>query len=240
MTSPASGPPGAADDDLEAFVRRSDPDRWLSSRFAADAQARSDLVALYALDREVARIPRLVAEPLAGEIRVAWWREALEEIDAGGPARAHPVLQALAGVARRRGLKLAELEPALELHARRLDPEPFADAAAVEAWLGGAASLAAAAVRILDPAADPGHASAAAMAWTLARTDLEGRIGFDAERLDALFARLRAQGRRDARRLSAAAFPAVAHAALARSRSDRPEGLTARLRLILAVTTGRI
>jgi 15-cis-phytoene synthase len=240
LTSPASGPPGAADNGPEAFLQRSDPDRWLSSRFAADAQARRDLVTLYALDRELARIPRLVAEPLAGEIRFAWWREALEAIDAGGGASAHPVLQALAEVARRRGLKLAELEPALELHARRLDPEPFADEAAVEAWLGGAASVAAAAVRILDPAADPGKASAAAMAWTLARTDLEGRIDFPAERLDALFARLRAQAREEARGLSARAFPAVAHAALARTRSDRPEHLKARLRLVLAVITGRI
>jgi phytoene synthase len=239
LTTSASGPPGAADNGLEAFVQRSDPDRWLSSRFAADAQARSDLVALYALDRELARIPHLVAEPLAGEIRFAWWREALEAIDAGAAAGAHPVLQALADVARRRGLKLAELEPALEMHARRLDPEPFADEAAVQAWLGGAASVAAAAVRILDPRADPGDASAAAMAWTLARSDLEGRVGFDAGRLDALFARLRAQARPKAGRLSAAAFPAVAHAALARARSDRPEGLTARLRLLFAVITGR-
>ena len=239
MSDPASSSK-VEDGDLDAFARRSDPDRWASSRFAADAQARSDLVALYALDRELARIPRLVAEPLAGEIRFAWWREALEEIDAGAGVGAHPVLQALADVARRRGLKLAELEPALDLHARRLDPEPFADEAAVEAWLGGAASVAAAAVRILDPSADPAHASAAAMAWTLARSDLEGRIGFDAARLDALFARLLARARNEARRLSAAAFPAVAHAALARARSDRPEGLRARLRLVLAVTTGRI
>ena len=240
MTSPDSGSPGAADNDLDAFVQRSDPDRWLSSRFAADAQARRDLVALYALDRELARIPRLIAEPLAGEIRFAWWREALEDIDAGGAVRAHPVLQALADVARRRGLRLAELEPALEMHARRLYPEPLADEAAVEAWLGGAASVAAAAVRILDPAVDPGLARAAAMAWALARTDLEGRIDLDAERLDALFVRLRARAREEARRLSAAAFPAVAHAALARARSDRPEGLRARLRLVLAAIAGRI
>lgn len=243
MSDPASRSK-VDDGDLDAFVQRSDPDRWLSSRFAADPQARRDLVALYALDRELARIPRLVAEPLAGEIRFAWWREALEAIDACGAVGAHPVLEALADVARRRGLKLAALEPALELHARKLDPEPFADEAAVETWLGGAASVAAAAVRILDPAADPAAASAAsaaAMAWTLARnSDLDGRIGFPPERLDALFTRLRARAREEIPRLSAAAFPAVAHAALARARSDHPEGLRARLRLVLAVTTGRI
>ena len=240
MTDPASEPPGAADNDLEAFVQRADPDRWLSSRFAADAQARHDLAVLYALDRELARIPRLVAEPLAGEIRFAWWREALAEIDAGGPPRGHPILEALAETARRRGLKLAELEPLIELHARALYPEPFETEAQVRDWLAGAASLSAAAVRVLDPQADPAQAAAAAQAWTLARTPLDERIAFAPARLDALHADLLKTARADAQKLPHTAFPAVAHAALARRRTDHPGGLSARLRLILAMATGRL
>jgi phytoene synthase len=240
LSDPASGARDELDGDLEAFVQRSDPDRWLSSRFAASPQARADLTALYALDRELARIPHAVTEPLVGEIRFAWWREALEEIDAGGPVRAHPVLLALKAAAARTGLKLAALEPAIDLHARRLDPEPFADERAVLAWLGGAASVAAAAVRMLDPDADPRLAGAAVMAWALARTDVEARLAFDPRRLDGVFAQLRLQAAGETRRLCAAAFPAVAHAALARSRADRPGGLQARLRLTWAVATGRI
>ncbi len=240
MIDKASGASGGAGHNLEAFVRRTDPDRWLSSRFASNPERRADLVGLYAFDRELARIPHAVSEPLAGEIRFAWWREALAEIDAGAAGRAHPVLQALAETARRRALALSELEPAIELHARRLDPEPFADEGAVRTWLAGAVSLAGAAVRALDPEADPQHARAAAMSWTLARADLEGRIAFDPVRLVALGAELRAQGRDSVRWLSAAAFPAVAHAALARSRSDVPGGLEARVRLTFAVATGRI
>jgi phytoene synthase len=239
LSDQASGPPGGAVHDLEAFVRRTDPDRWLSSRFASTPEARADLTALYAFDRELARIPHAVTEPLAGEIRFAWWREALEEIDAGGPARAHPVLQALAKAAGRTGVKLAELEPAIELHARRLDPAPFPDEAAMLEWLAGAGSLSAVAVRLLDPEAEPKQSVAAVEAWTLARTDLEGRIAFDPRRLDACLSELRAQAASDVRKLSAAAFPAVAHAALARTRSDRPGGLAARLRLTWAIATGR-
>lgn len=232
--------PRAEDDDLEAHVRRRDPDRWLSSRFAHDAQARRDLAVLYAFDRELARIPHAVSETLVGEIRFAWWREALEEIDAGAPPRAHPVVVALAETARRRGLKLAELEPLIDLHARALYPEPFANEAEVRDWLAGAASLAGAAARVLDPAADPALAATAAQAWTLARTPLEGRIDFDAARLDALHADLLKTARADVRRLPHTAFPAIAHAALARRRNDHPGGLQARLRLVLAMATGRL
>jgi len=45
------------DEDLDALIRRVDPDRWLSSRFVGDPAARADLVALYALDHELARSP---------------------------------------------------------------------------------------------------------------------------------------------------------------------------------------
>ena len=238
MSSETSGP--ADEGDLEAHVRRRDPDRWLSSRFAGDAHARADLLALYALDREFVRIPRAVSDPFMGEIRFTWWREALAEIDAGAPPRQHPLLEMLADLARRRGLVLVELEPVLDLHMRALDPAPFADETAVADWLEGAASLAGAAVRILDPAADPGLAAKAAQAWTLARTELDERISFEPSRLDALHARLLSEARADVRRLSPAAFPAVAHAALARRRSDRPGDLQARLRLVLAMATGRI
>jgi len=37
-------------DDIDALVRRVDPDRWLASRFIADAQARADVIALYAFN----------------------------------------------------------------------------------------------------------------------------------------------------------------------------------------------
>jgi phytoene synthase len=44
------------DNDLDALVRRMDPDRWLASRFIADRQARADVVALYAFNYQLARV----------------------------------------------------------------------------------------------------------------------------------------------------------------------------------------
>lgn len=57
--------------------------------------ARSRLIALLALDLELARIPHTVSEPLLGQIRLQWWRDAITEARQGRPP-AHPVAQALA------------------------------------------------------------------------------------------------------------------------------------------------
>ena len=65
----ALGPVMDATNDLDDQVRQGDPDRWLASRFIADRAARADVVALYALNIELARIAEAVREPLMGEIR---------------------------------------------------------------------------------------------------------------------------------------------------------------------------
>ena len=45
---------------LDDMVRAADPDRWLSTRFIADEQARADVTALYALNVELARVATTV------------------------------------------------------------------------------------------------------------------------------------------------------------------------------------
>ena len=100
---------GAADD-LDDLIRRVDPDRWLTSRFVVDAGARGDLIALYAYDHELARARRIASSPLMAEIRLTWWREALDEIFEGRPVRRHPTAEALGAVVRRRALPRGPLE----------------------------------------------------------------------------------------------------------------------------------
>ncbi|HQP20762.1 MAG TPA: squalene/phytoene synthase family protein, partial [Phenylobacterium sp.] len=68
----------APETDLHALIQRVDPDRWLSSRFIAEPQARADAVAVYAFDYELARAPKVATNPLIGEIRLTWWREVLD------------------------------------------------------------------------------------------------------------------------------------------------------------------
>ncbi|MFN3582994.1 squalene/phytoene synthase family protein [Phenylobacterium sp.] len=218
-------------DDLDDLIRRIDPDRWLSSRFIGDAQARADVIVLYAYDHELARAPRVASNALLGEIRLTWWREALDEIYDGHPPRRHPTVQALADVVRRRGLPKAPLETMIDARYRELDTAPMKPNEALE-WARDTGGLAAElAAMILAPGAGTGPARAAGTAWSLARR------AADQPRLAGTSARTLEGARQAVRSLPAAAFPAVAHAALA---GRRRSAVLDRLRMIWAVARGRI
>lgn len=75
-------------------VRKHRRDHFLLSLFVP-AEKREILQAAYALDAELAHVHRAVNEEMIGQIRYAWWQEALTEIINGKPVRTHPVLQAL-------------------------------------------------------------------------------------------------------------------------------------------------
>ena len=126
-------------EDLDALIKRVDPDRWLSSRFIADPEKRADVIALYAFDHELRRAVEGTSNPIMAEIRLTWWSEALDEIYEGRTVRRHPVAEALARA----------------VSSRRLPPEPLREA--VEARLRGRSTEPAvgeAAALVLDPAAD--------------------------------------------------------------------------------------
>ncbi len=80
-----------------ALVERADPDRFLAA-LAAPPEARPVLLPLYAFNVEVSRAPWVTQEPLIAEMRLQWWRDALEEIGAGRPPRAHEVVTELAPI----------------------------------------------------------------------------------------------------------------------------------------------
>jgi NADH dehydrogenase [ubiquinone] 1 alpha subcomplex assembly factor 6 len=75
-------------------ARRADYDRFLTALFAPP-EARERLFALYAFNHEIAKVRETVSEPMLGQIRLQWWREAIESIYAGDP-RKHAVVEALA------------------------------------------------------------------------------------------------------------------------------------------------
>jgi phytoene synthase len=214
--------------DLDGQLRAADPDRWLASRFIADPLARADVVAIYAFDHELARAPRVASNPLIGEMRLAWWREALDEIFEGRPVRGHPTAQALEAVVSRRKLPRELLEAMIDARYRELDPAPM-DAAEASRWAGeSAGSAAVLSAYILDPGGEPEAARQAGAAWAL------HRLGGQAELLRTVLKDARGQ----VRRLSIAAFPAAAPAALAGSSS--PSKLRKQLRLTWAVARGRL
>lgn len=223
------------DEDLEGALARTDPDRWLSSRFAPAAGRRA-LVAIYAFDNELGRAPRAASTPLVAEMRLAWWREALEEIRAGGPVRRHPVALALGAGVRSHGLDLDLLETLIDARLRELDPRPMTLEEALEWAEGTGGACARLAASVLDPGCDPQAAAAGGAAWSIGRLILTAGLSVEAAQ-EALEDRLtRARG------VTATAFPAVAHAALARARARgrRASPLGDRLRLMRAVLTGRV
>lgn len=77
-----------------ALVQKADPDRFRAA-MAAPVAARAKLFPLYALNVEVSRAPWVTQEPMLAEMRLQWWRDALEEIANGGPVRRHEVVTPL-------------------------------------------------------------------------------------------------------------------------------------------------
>lgn len=73
------------DEALATFVRRHDPDRFLTALFAPPP-GRDALLALYAFNHELARAREVVSEPPLALIRLEWWREVVE-----GASRRHEV-----------------------------------------------------------------------------------------------------------------------------------------------------
>ena len=71
-------------------VTPEDPERALALSYAVEG--RDALAALLALDDALARLLRSTREPALGQMRLAWWREALERLDTAPPP-AEPVLR---------------------------------------------------------------------------------------------------------------------------------------------------
>jgi phytoene synthase len=112
----------------ENLVRAGDKDRWLASLFAP-GERRAHLYALYAFNLEVARVRELAREPMAGEIRLQWWREVIAGTRPG-EAAAHPVAAVLLETIARYGLPVQTFLDLIEARAFDLynDPMPTLDA----------------------------------------------------------------------------------------------------------------
>lgn len=115
---------------LDAFVhcenllREDDKDRYLATLFAP-AAVRPALFALYAFDLETAHVARRVREPLAGEIRLQWWYDALSG-QIPDQATGNPVAAALLETVPRYNLPLERLLALLDARRSRLYEEPLA------------------------------------------------------------------------------------------------------------------
>lgn len=110
---------------VRAAARAYAPDRFYAALFAP-SEVRADLIALAAFTGEIERISRQVSDPALGEIRLAWWRDALVK-SAESSLTGNPVLDAFADTVRRRALSLRQIEDYLDAHAEALYADPPAD-----------------------------------------------------------------------------------------------------------------
>lgn len=90
-----TGAEGAADPEVvRQAARETEPDRYLAA-LLAPRPVRAALIALAALVGEITRIPEAVSQPMAGLIRLQWWRDNLAAA-AAGTRTGHPTLDILA------------------------------------------------------------------------------------------------------------------------------------------------
>jgi phytoene synthase len=106
-----------------ALVREADRDRYLATLFAPAAH-RNALLALYAFNVEISRVRDSAREPMPGEIRLQWWREALSG-ERAGEAAANPVAAALRETLTRYRVGGDRLIGLIDAHAFDLYDEPM-------------------------------------------------------------------------------------------------------------------
>lgn len=247
-------------EDLDTLVRRVDEDRWLAARFAPP-RVRERLIAIYAVNYEIARTAEIVREGALGAIRLEWWREGLAEIAEGKAPRVHPALEALSRTLKDQKAAVA-LQEIVGARGTDFESQPFKAWCDVDAYLDATAGvlLEATIHQCEAPLEAPAaFAKVAGRAWGytgLLRAEAfwraRGRSALPRDGGD--FAEMRVRARRyyeEAHRMTLAlpqeAFPAIGYLvlvpgylkAIEKGRSERP--LIARqLSLITASATGRV
>ena len=91
---PTEGSLAFAFEHCEALVREGDPDRYFATLFAPVSVPAASLRARRLQPHRCARARRSHSNPVAGEIRLQWWRDALQG-EARGDVKANPVAAAL-------------------------------------------------------------------------------------------------------------------------------------------------
>lgn len=152
-------------DPLDA-LRQADPQRYAALLYIAEKH-RPALATLHLFDLELMRIPRLVNEPMAGEIRLQWWREVLSG-ERAGEGRSNPLASALVDSVAAYRLPMSAFGMMLDGRVADLYADRFETRTELEAYCGQTrSSLFQLFLHIVDPPAlatsadSSGHAGCA-------------------------------------------------------------------------------
>jgi len=116
------------------LVRRHDHDRFLAS-LLLPADRRAAVWALLAFNLEIARVREAVSQPIIGQIRLQWWRDAIDEIYTGKLPRRHEVVEPLAVAIEAHRLTRTHFDTLIDGRDFDLGDEPPASLAALETYL---------------------------------------------------------------------------------------------------------
>lgn len=119
-------------------LRELDRDRYLACLLAPE-EKRHALVSLALFNAEIARIRDIVREPMAGEIRMQWWRDVITGVSPEGAA-GHPAAEALVETIATYDLPVATFIAYLEARAFDLYDDPMPDRTTLEGYAGETAS----------------------------------------------------------------------------------------------------
>ena len=149
-----------------AVVRDRDRDRYIADLYVPEP-ARGHIFALHAFNAEISRIREAVSEPGLGELRLQWWREALD-----GNTGGNPVATALNATIAAFHLPIEAFHRLIEARTFDLYDSPIATLNSLEGYAGDTASaLFQLAAIVLADGRDPGAADAsghAGVAYALA------------------------------------------------------------------------
>jgi phytoene synthase len=147
----------------KVLVRAADKDRFLAGLYASVAK-RAHLYSLYAFAHEIARVSDVARQPMAGEIRLQWWRDALAG-ERAGEALANPVAAAILSTTRECALPTEPLIALIDAHAFDLYDDAMSNLAELDRYTERTAgALFALGARILGGNDEPTIAAAAAPA----------------------------------------------------------------------------
>lgn len=165
------------------LLRGSDRDRYLSTLYAPPDR-RAALSSLFAFNAEIAGIRGRVREPLAGEIRMQWWRDTIAAAEPGRQV-GNPLADALCDAIIHHELPRQAFDNLVEARIFDLYDDPMPSRTDLEGYCGETeGAIIQLAAMVLDPKAAPdvaalaGHAGCAlAIAGMLARLPLHRARG---------------------------------------------------------------
>jgi phytoene synthase len=133
---------GRAYSHCEETLRAHDKDRYLADLFIP-SPVRPHAHALHAFSHEIARLRDIVSEPMPGELRQQWWRDALERDPSAphGEALANPVAAALFDTIARHSLSRQAFVGLIDARIFDLYDDPMPDLGSLEAYCRDTSSV---------------------------------------------------------------------------------------------------